>query len=179
MVSVSAQSGPVKVCLADPAMPEKSEAGLPAGWEVRHSNSKNLPYFFNAATKESRWEYPANTDTEKLKAYMEQNHSASVESQAGGGGGRGTGRDGKIRAAHLLVKHRDSRRPSSWRETDITRTKEEAIAILEGYEKRIRNGEISLGDLALTESDCTSARKRGDLSVPFVVETPSIRVCSL
>jgi NIMA-interacting peptidyl-prolyl cis-trans isomerase 1 len=23
---------------------------------------------------------------------------------------------GKIRAAHLLVKHRDSRRPSSWRE---------------------------------------------------------------
>lgn len=140
---------------------------------MRHSNSKNLPYFFNAATKESRWEYPANTDTEKLKTYMEQNHSASVGSHAVG---RGSGRDGKIRAAHLLVKHRDSRRPSSWRETDITRTKEEAIASLEGYEKRIRNGEISLGDLASTESDCTSARKRGDLSVPFVVQIPRIRV---
>lgn len=134
---------------------------------MRHSNSKNLPYFFNAATKESRWEYPANTDTEKLKAYMEQNRSASVGSHAGG---RGLGRDGKIRAAHLLVKHRDSRRPTSWRETDITRTKEEAIVILEGYEKRVRNGEISLGDLASTESDCTSAKKRGDLSVPFVVQ---------
>lgn len=24
--------------------------------------------------------------------------------------------DGKIRAAHLLIKHKDSRRPSSWRE---------------------------------------------------------------
>jgi hypothetical protein len=24
--------------------------------------------------------------------------------------------DGKIRASHLLVKHKDSRRPSSWRE---------------------------------------------------------------
>lgn len=132
---------------------------------MRHSNSKNLPYFFNAATKESRWEFPANTDTEKLKAYVEQNHSASVGSHASG---RGSGREGKIRAAHLLVKHRNSRRPSSWRETDITRTKEEAIAILEGYEKRVRDGEISLGDLALTESDCTSARKKGDLSVPFL-----------
>lgn len=94
---------------------------------------------------------------------MEQTHSASVGSHASG---RGTGREGKIRAAHLLVKHRNSRRPSSWRETDITRTKEEAIAILEGYEKRIRDGEISLGELASTESDCTSARKKGDLSVP-------------
>lgn len=140
---------------------------------MRHSNSKNLPYFFNAATKESRWEYPANTDTEKLKAYMEQNHSASAGPQAIG---RGPGRDGKIRAAHLLVKHRDSRRPSSWRETVITRTKEEAIASLEGHEKRIRSGEISLGDLASTESDCTSARKRGDLSVPIVVKIPRIRV---
>lgn len=95
---------------------------------------------------------------------MEQNHSASVGSHASG---RGTGREGKIRAAHLLVKHRNSRRPSSWRETDITRTKEEAIAVLEGYEKRIRDGEISLGELASTESDCTSARKKGDLSVPI------------
>lgn len=106
---------------------------------------------------------------------MEQNYITPLGTQAGGRGER----DGKIRAAHLLVKHRDSRRPGSWRETVITRTKEEAIAILEGYEKRIRNGEISLGDLASTESDCTSARKRGDLSVLFVVETPRIRVCSL
>lgn len=45
----------------------------------------------------------------------------------------------------------------------ITRSKAEARAIIEGYESRIKSGEIALGELALTESDCSSARKRGDL----------------
>ena len=72
-------------------------------------------------------------------------------------------KEGKIRAAHLLIKHKDSRKPSSWREAQITRTKEEAISTLLGHEARIRSGESSLGDLAITESDCPSARKRGDL----------------
>ena len=71
--------------------------------------------------------------------------------------------EGKIRAAHLLVKHRASRRPSSWREQNITRTPEEAKDIITGYEERIKSGEITLGDLAVSESDCSSARKRGDL----------------
>jgi len=69
----------------------------------------------------------------------------------------------KIRAAHLLIKHKDSRRPSSWREAEITRTKEEALAILRGHEEKVRGGEVTLGDLAVTESDCSSARKKGDL----------------
>ncbi len=75
----------------------------------------------------------------------------------------GAAAEGKIRAAHLLVKHKDSRRPSSWRETNITRSKEEAIEMLKGYEDQIRSGQKSLGDLAVSESDCSSARKRGDL----------------
>lgn len=70
---------------------------------------------------------------------------------------------GKIRAAHLLVKHRESRRPMSWREAEITRSKEEARQIIQGYEQQIQRGDITLGELALTESDCSSARKRGDL----------------
>jgi peptidyl-prolyl cis-trans isomerase NIMA-interacting 1 len=99
------------------------------------------------------------------------------------------GNEGKIRAAHLLIKHQDSRRPSSWREAslisciyalgihipvsrlgwhtslqaEITRTKEEAMSILLGHEQRIRSGQTSLGDLAISESDCSSARKMGDL----------------
>ncbi|KAL8682269.1 MAG: hypothetical protein Q9186_001638 [Xanthomendoza sp. 1 TL-2023] len=127
-----------------------ADAGLPSGWEVRHSNSKNLPYFFNASSKESRWEPPDETDVDKLKAYMAQNTQK---------------REGKIHAAHLLVKHKDSRRPSSWKEENITRTKEEAIDILIGYERRIQSGEVSLGDLAQSESDCSSARKNGDLGI--------------
>ncbi|KAI5357058.1 putative peptidyl-prolyl cis-trans isomerase, PpiC-type, WW domain, WW domain superfamily [Septoria linicola] len=133
--------------------------GLPAGWEVRHSNSKNLPYYFNPATKESRWEPPAETDSEVLKHYMGQYHSGSLRPDAV----QQQNLDGKIRAAHLLVKHKNSRRPSSWRESEITRSKEDAMDIIRGYETKIRNGETSLGDLAVTESDCSSARKRGDL----------------
>jgi len=107
---------------------------------------------------ESQWEPPSGTDTEKLKAYMAQHHSAPAVRKPGAGA-----TDGQIRASHLLVKHKDSRRPSSWREANITRTKEEALEIIRRHEKRIHDGSTSLGDLAVTESDDSSARKRGDL----------------
>jgi len=123
---------------------------------VRHSNSKNLPYYFNFAEKNSRWEPPPGTDTDKLKVYMAKYHSGSNGAAEGA-------QPGKIRAAHLLVKHRESRRPMSWRESEITRSKDEAREIINGHEQRIKSGEISLGELAKTESDCSSARKRGDL----------------
>ncbi|KAI2642847.1 hypothetical protein GGS21DRAFT_499913 [Xylaria nigripes] len=71
--------------------------------------------------------------------------------------------EGKIRAAHLLVKHKDSRRPASWREAQITRTKEEAMTIIQDHEQKIKSGSVTLGELATSESDCSSARKRGDL----------------
>lgn len=48
-------------------------------------------------------------------------------------------------------------------QAEITRSKEDALQIIKGHEERIQKGEISLGELALTESDCSSARKRGDL----------------
>ncbi|CRK47890.1 hypothetical protein BN1723_016799, partial [Verticillium longisporum] len=139
-----------------PACP--ADAGLPPNWEVRHSNSKNLPYYFNTTDKVSRWEPPPGTDTEKLKHYMATHHSASTSRPADG-----PVPDGKIRAAHLLVKHEGSRRPSSWRQEKIDRTKEDAYSIIRGYEEKIKSGQSSLGDLAVTESDCSSARKRGDL----------------
>lgn len=138
-------------------MHEQSDTGLPPDWEVRHSQSKNLPYYFNSKTHESRWEPPEEADTERLKLYMAQHHSSKSTGVDGSGG------EGKIRAAHLLVKHRDSRRPSSWRETNITRSKEEAMEMLRGYESQINSASTSLGDLAVSESDCSSARKRGDL----------------
>lgn len=138
----------------------QSGSGLPPGWEVRHSQSKNLPYYFNPETKDSRWEPPTGTDSEQLAGFMAANHTSN-----GQNGVRTVDGDvgGKIRAAHLLVKHRDSRRPSSWKEAQITRTKEEALRILKKHQERIDRGETSLGDLAMQESDCSSARKRGDL----------------
>jgi NIMA-interacting peptidyl-prolyl cis-trans isomerase 1 len=126
------------------------------------SNSKALPYYFNPDSKESRWEPPEGAEAEKLKHYMATYHSHAIKMM-------GNSSDEKIRAAHLLIKHNESRRPSSWRESNITRSKEDARSILLQHEQRIRSGETSLGDLAMTESDCSSARKSGDLYVssPF------------
>lgn len=135
------------------------ETGLPGGWEVRRSNTKNLPYYFHPATKDSRWEPPAGTDPAQLKEYMAKHHSSKGISPAT----FATNQDGKIRAAHLLVKHRDSRRPASWREAKITRSKEQAKEIIDGYKSQIDGHDKTLSELATTESDCSSARKGGDL----------------
>jgi len=144
------------------------ETGLPQGWEVRRSNTKNLPYYFHPETKDSRWEPPAGTDPEKLKEFMAANHSSKGVAPA-----NFTQTGDKIRAAHLLVKHRDSRRPASWREPKITRSKEEAAELIKKYQSQILAFEKSdehsdpnpksLSELATTESDCSSARKGGDL----------------
>lgn len=37
------------------------------------------------------------------------------------------------------------------------------MSIILGHEARIRSGQQSLGQLAVSESDCSSARKMGDL----------------
>ncbi|KAK6346777.1 protein kinase ssp1 [Orbilia brochopaga] len=132
-----------------------SDTGLPSGWEIRMSKSRGIPYYFCGSSQESCWEPPAGTDSDKLKAHMAANYSESIAPNAP--------QAQKIRAAHLLVKHAESRRPSSWREQEITRSKEEALQILGNHEQRIRSGDVSLADLAKSESDCSSARKGGDL----------------
>lgn len=50
-------------------------------------------------------------------------------------------------------------------QAQITRTKDEAMAIILAHETRIRSGQTALGDLAVSESDCSSARKMGDLGL--------------
>lgn len=136
---------------------------MPQGWEVRRSNTKNLPYYFHAETKDSRWEPPAGTNPEQLKEYMAQHHSSKGVAPA-----NFAHSGDKIRVAHLLVKHRESRRPASWREPNITRTKEQADEMINNYLTEIEKFEAgtggkSLSELATTESDCSSARKGGDL----------------
>ncbi|CAO3600175.1 unnamed protein product [Absidia cylindrospora] len=106
---------------------------LPSPWITRHSRTYNKDYYFNPVTKESRWDVPPKQDNER------------------------------VRASHLLVKHAESRRPSSWREENITRTKDEALKILEGYQKQIEDGVETLSALATNYSDCSSAKRGGDL----------------
>lgn len=52
---------------------------------------------------------------------------------------------------------------ADWTQPRITRSKDEARSILEGYQAKIKSGEESLGSLAKRESDCNSAHKFGDL----------------
>jgi len=41
-----------------------------------------------------------------------------------------------VQCSHILVKHRESRRPSSWRQDNITRSKGDALRQLEGVWKQ-------------------------------------------
>jgi WW domain len=75
--------------------------GLPSEWEIRFSKTRQIPYYFNRDTNESRWEPPSGSDISTLQAYLTANYSPN---------------DTKIRVRHLLVKHSKSRRPSSWKE---------------------------------------------------------------
>lgn len=71
-----------------------------------------LTYYLNVYTKESQWDVP----TEPAKPAA----------------GTGSGGPDRVQCSHLLVKHAGSRRPSSWRQENITISKEEAIEKLKG-----------------------------------------------
>lgn len=107
-------------------------------WEERWSKSKQRIYYLNLETKESCWERPEDCEIIPFKPD-----------------------DSQIAASHLLVKHHGSRRPSSWKQAEITRTKEEAMTLILAYRERIMSKEVDLATLAKTESDCSSAKSGG------------------
>jgi len=134
---------------------ESTEIADGSEWESRMSRSRGKVYYYNRRTKESTWDLPEGVDPTTIKGYashQELKHIDPLESGAG-----------RIRASHLLVKYDKSRRPSSWKEPNITRSREEALALIKSYHSRIISGEVTLGDLAVTESDCSSAKRNGDL----------------
>ena len=69
----------------------------------------------------------------------------------------------QVRASHLLVKHKDVRRPSSWKEPVITRSKEDALAMIQAFQQQLANDQAEFGALAAVESHCSSAKRGGDL----------------
>ncbi|XP_052037341.1 peptidyl-prolyl cis-trans isomerase NIMA-interacting 1-like [Apodemus sylvaticus] len=123
------------------------EGKLPPGWKKYMSRSSGRVYYFNHITNASQWEPP------------------SGDSTAGGSSKDGSGEPARVRCSHLLVKHSLSRRPSSWRQEKITRSKEEALELIKGYIQKIKSGEEDFQSLASQFSDCSSAKARGDLGV--------------
>jgi len=71
--------------------------------------------------------------------------------------------EGQIRVRHVLVKHRDSRRPKSWKENPVTRSKESALEMIKAFRKQLKSGEVNFQTLATEESHCGSHGKGGDL----------------
>jgi NIMA-interacting peptidyl-prolyl cis-trans isomerase 1 len=76
----------------------------------------------------------------------------------------------KVRVLHILKKHKDSRRASSWRQAVCTATRDEAAAelgglleILQSEEQGSPDQQATFEELARTESDCSSAKRGGDL----------------
>ncbi|KAL4250275.1 Peptidyl-prolyl cis-trans isomerase [Abortiporus biennis] len=123
---------------------------MSSAWEVRLSNSRGVPYFYNTETQQSVWEAPSELSSDQIKALPGAEHLNATP-------------PGQVRASHLLVKHKDSRRPSSWKEPTITRTKEEAINILKGYQAQIGGDPKKFAELASKYSDCSSHSNNGDL----------------
>ncbi|KAI5478445.1 hypothetical protein MNV49_005086 [Pseudohyphozyma bogoriensis] len=126
-------------------------------------DAQRRAYFYSPSTQDSRWEKPSGLTDEQI-AQLPGAHllAASAPGPTPATGGK----PDKVRSSHLLVKHRDSRRPSSWKEQNITRSKEEAIEILRGHQKTLLDaGDLSsaFAALARTESDCSSQRDGGDL----------------
>ncbi|RSH84343.1 uncharacterized protein EHS24_005863 [Apiotrichum porosum] len=131
-----------------------------ATWEIRFSNSRRLPYFYDALAKESLWEMPAGM-TDAVARTLPGAHYLPPNT--------GTVRPpGHIRASHILSKHANSRRTSSWRQDKITRPAPEARAAIQSHIDRLKNLPANqlaaeFAQIASTESDCSSARKGGDL----------------
>lgn len=132
------------------------ETGLPPCWSIKVSRTHNREYFFNQATSESLWEPPYGSESVKLNEYLNKfraNGNKPVVND-----------DGKVRVSHLLVKSVNSRRPKLWKSPDgISILRDDAIAKIKGYQRRILNGDVLLGELAKTESDCSSHTQSGDL----------------
>lgn len=73
----------------------------------------------------------------------------------------------QVRASHILIKHQGSRRKASWKDPDgriiSTTTKEVAITQLKALRDDILSGKASFDEVATRLSDCSSAKRGGDL----------------
>lgn len=73
----------------------------------------------------------------------------------------------QVRASHILIKHQGSRRKASWKDPEgaiiKNTTRDSAVSQLKGLHDDIISGKAKFDDLASRYSDCSSAKRGGDL----------------
>ena len=175
---------------------------LPSGWLLKESRSQpGVFFYYQQETGISTWDPPQEM-TEMVTANKEeQADEAGVKTEpaddTGSSNKRSRAEDPavkkeepeqdqkasnkrqrkapkEVRVLHILKKHKDSKRPASWRSNNkpITITREQAVEELEGLLEILReeadNPESLIAtfkELASQESDCSSAKRKGDLGM--------------
>ncbi|CAL5029477.1 unnamed protein product [Urochloa decumbens] len=73
----------------------------------------------------------------------------------------------KVRASHILIKHEGSRRKASWRDPEgvaiSATTRDDAADLARALRDQIVSGDRKFEDIAAENSDCSSAKRGGDL----------------
>ncbi|TMW63646.1 hypothetical protein Poli38472_002587 [Pythium oligandrum] len=146
----------------------KDAKELPKGWkEVESKSRPGKTYFLHLKTGEKTWKLSHVHAKEREFRHKKAKSSSAHKDK------KPSGPD-TVHALHILIKHAGSRRPSSWRQENITRSKSVAIAKMEGIRDklaaRVKENPETLRELfeeiAKEESDCSSAKRGGDLG-PF------------
>ncbi|CAL9038350.1 unnamed protein product [Musa banksii] len=75
----------------------------------------------------------------------------------------------QVRASHILIKHEGSRRKASWKDPDgrviSATTRDAAVGQLLTLREDIVSGKARFQDVAARYSDCSSAKRGGDLGM--------------
>ncbi|KAG0498832.1 hypothetical protein HPP92_003523 [Vanilla planifolia] len=73
----------------------------------------------------------------------------------------------QVRVSHILIKHEGSRRKASWKDPDgrviCATTRDAAVTQLNGLRDSIISGQARFEEIASRFSDCSSAKRGGDL----------------
>ncbi|CAI5726854.1 unnamed protein product [Hyaloperonospora brassicae] len=154
----------------------KTATDLPRGWkEVQSKSRPDKVYYLHVKSGEKTWKLSqVHAKERELRRRTSTARSERKKTRpADGSSGSET-----VQALHILVKHSGSRRPSSWRQETITRCKAVAEAKAGGIRDKLlahveanadRSSEALrelFEQIAKEESDCSSAKRGGDLG-PF------------
>lgn len=162
---------------------------LPQGWILKGSRSNpGYFYYFHMETGMTSWQPPIlerqpdeqeeqeqqeepeqvpQVVPEKIHDEPDENEERSSKRRKAANSSEGPA---EVRVLHILKKHKDSRRPSSWRQPVISQSLEEAKEEIQGLLEILQEEEgnpeelrATFEELARTESDCSSAKRGGDL----------------